>query len=66
MSEQKFALGDIWQYYRANRLANLHPTSPCSIQHLMFKHIFNIAPKTEADHPAANKKRKIFLTTVFL
>lgn len=53
----------IQQYYRANELANLHPTCPCSIQHLMFKYIFSIVPKTKAHHPAANKT---FLTTVFL
>lgn len=59
--EQKFALGTT--YYRANRLANLHPTNPCSIQHLMLKHILHRAPKTKADHPADNN---IFLTAVFL
>lgn len=57
--EQKFALGAT---YRANRLANLHPTNLHSVQHLMFKQILHRAPKTKADHSAD----KIFLTDVFL
>lgn len=59
--EQKFALGAT--YHRTNRLANLHPTKPYSIQYLTFKQILHRAPKTKADHPAGNK---IFLTAVFL
>lgn len=35
--EQKFALGAT---YRANRLANLHPTNFHSIQHLMLSRYF--------------------------
>lgn len=58
--EQKFALGAT---YRANRLANLHPTNLYSIQHLIFEQMFHRAPKTKADHSADNK---IFLPAVFL
>jgi len=56
VSEQNFALGATHRNNTEQRSANLHPTSPCSIQHLMFKHTFNTAPKTKADHSAASKQ----------